>query len=55
MIIKEAKLIADDDSHIIINEPIETDNLERTRKELHAIYTCDRILLTFEEKAHENK
>ncbi|WP_321479751.1 hypothetical protein [uncultured Bacteroides sp.] len=50
MIIKEAKLIADDDSHTIISEPIETDDLERTRKELHAIYTCDRILFTFEDR-----
>jgi len=55
MIIKEAKLIADDDSHIIINGPIETDDLERTRKELHATYTCNRILFIFEGKAHENK
>jgi hypothetical protein len=50
MIIKEAKLIADDNSHIIINGPIETVDLERTRKELHAIYRCERILFTFEEE-----
>ncbi|MBP1615959.1 MAG: hypothetical protein H6Q13_3407 [Bacteroidetes bacterium] len=50
MIIKEAKLIADDNSHIIINGPIETADLERIRKELHAIYRCNRILFTFEEE-----
>lgn len=34
---------------VIYREPIPADDIEQTRRELHQIIVCDRILLTYEE------
>lgn len=33
----------------IHREPIPSDDIEKTRSELHQMIVCDRILLTYEE------
>lgn len=52
--IKEIKLINGEDK-ITLREPLPTEDIEKTRKELHAIYSCNRILFTFEEENNGNK
>lgn len=34
----------------VIRDPIITNSIERIRKELHAVYQCDRILFTYNSK-----
>ena len=34
----------------VIKTPITTSDIERTRKELHGVYQCDRILFTYNSK-----
>ena len=36
------------DSRDTHNANIETDNIEQTRKELHGLVQCDRVLLVYE-------
>lgn len=33
----------------VLKESIETDDIEETRRELHQLYNCDRVLLSYEE------
>ena len=34
----------------VIKTPITTNDIEKTRKELHGAYQCDRILFTYNSK-----
>ena len=34
----------------VIKTPITTNDIEKTRKELHDVYQCDRILFTYNSK-----
>lgn len=38
----------------VFKETIETDNIELTRKELHELFKCERILLVYESES-DNK
>lgn len=37
-------------THTVLKDPIETDDIEQTRRELHQTVECDRILFTYEEQ-----
>lgn len=39
----------------VIKTPIATNDIEKTRKELHDVYQCDRILFTYNQNCHESK
>ena len=39
----------------VIKTPITTNDIEKTRKELHDVYQCDRILFTYNQNDHESK